>query len=147
MLITLDFSQIKLPCIKIDGELFVQDIIRKKNILLTPEEWVRQNLIHYLIFQCNYPKSLFSIETGLKYAQKQKRTDILVYDREAEPFLLIECKALDTELNQTVLNQLGEYNHILQAKYVAISNGSHFLGYEMDYLNQKHTVLAQIPTF
>ena len=106
-----------------DGKWLVLDVLRKKKLVLTPEEWVRQHVIHYLIEYKKYPKSLFVLERGLKYNQLIKRLDILVVDREANPFLLIECKAPGINLSQRTIEQVCLYNHTVKAAYIAISNG------------------------
>ncbi len=108
---------------KRDGQLFIFDSIRKKYLVLSPEEWVRQSLVHYLLHQKNYPSALFSLEKGLRYVNKQKRSDLVVYDRETRPFLLIECKAPYLELSPEHLNQVITYNKVLQAPYFGICNG------------------------
>lgn len=106
-----------------DGKWMVLDVLRKKKIVLTPEEWVRQHLVHYLIGYKNYSKSLFVLEKGLKYNQLFKRLDVLVMDRTGNPFLLIECKAPEIDLSQRTIEQVCLYNHTVKARYIAISNG------------------------
>jgi hypothetical protein len=113
---------------KIGEKPHIFDIIRRKYLLITPEEWVRQHVLHWLINHHRYPKSLIRTESGLQYNQLAKRTDILVYDREGKTFMLAECKAAHIPLTETVLEQAIRYNAILQAPYLLISNGlEHFL--------------------
>ena len=113
---------------KIGEKLHIFDIIRRKYLLITPEEWVRQHVLHWLINHHRYPKSLIRTESGLQYNQLAKRTDILVYDREGKTFLLVECKASHIQLTEAVLEQAIRYNAVLQAPYLLISNGlEHFL--------------------
>ncbi len=113
---------------KIGEKPHIFDIIRRKYLLITPEEWVRQHVLHWLINQHRYPKSLIRTESGLHYNQLAKRSDILVYDREGKTFLLVECKASHIQLTEAVLEQAIRYNAILQAPYLLISNGlEHFL--------------------
>src|SRR6478752_9392648 len=85
---------------------YVFDIIRKKYIVLTPEEWVRQHVVHHLIQDYKYPKSLFRIEGSLTFNKLQKRSDILIRDREGKPWMLVECKAPDIKLSQKAFNQI-----------------------------------------
>jgi hypothetical protein len=106
-----------------DEKWMVLDLLRKKKLVLTPEEWVRQHLVHYLVAYKNYPKSLFVLEKGLKYNKLTKRLDILVLDRNGDPFLLIECKAPDVTLSQRTVEQVCLYNHTIKARFIAISNG------------------------
>lgn len=108
---------------KEEGKVWIFDIIRKKYIVLTPEEWVRQHFIHYLINELNYPKSLFRIEGSLTYNKLQKRSDIVIHDREGKPWMLVECKAPNIKLTQKAFNQVAVYNMTIGARYVAVTNG------------------------
>lgn len=113
---------------KIGEKPHIFDIVRRKYLLITPEEWVRQHVLHWLINQHRYPKSLIRTESGLHYNQLAKRSDILVYDRQGKTFLLVECKASHIALTEAVLEQAIRYNAILKAPYLLISNGlEHFL--------------------
>lgn len=128
-----------------NNDRFIFDEIRCKFLRLTPEEWVRQNFIRYLIDLKAFPKSLFAIETGFKINTRQKRTDILVYSREAKPILLVECKAPDVKINQTTFEQAVTYNMNYKLKYMVLTNGlSHFAFKEIDGSWQ---VLKQIPMY
>lgn len=100
------------------------DIIRKKNVILTPEEWVRQHIIHYLIYDYKFPKTLISVEKQLLLNDLQKRTDIVLFDQQAKPKLIIECKAPEIKLSQDVFDQIARYNLILQVPYLWVTNGS-----------------------
>lgn len=128
------------------GKIEIFDIIRKKFIVLSPEEWVRQNFIHYLISELNYPKSLFKVESGVNYNRLQKRSDILIYDRETKPYLLVECKSYKVKLNQAVLEQVGVYNKTLNAKYLVITNGLNHFCCEMQ-AGGDYKFLSTIPFF
>jgi hypothetical protein len=108
---------------KASGKHFILDQIRKKYVALTPEEWVRQNFVHHLINDLKYPKSLFKVESGLKFNKLQKRSDILVHDREGKPWMLVECKSPDIKLTQKAFNQIAVYNMTIGAKYLAVTNG------------------------
>lgn len=107
----------------LENKMYIWDVIRKKNVVLTPEEWVRQHIIHLLLSHYEYPKSLFRLESGLIYNKLEKRSDILVYDRSGTPFLLIECKAADVKIDQSVLEQVTRYNKIVKAPYISLTNG------------------------
>ncbi|MEQ8925316.1 MAG: type I restriction enzyme HsdR N-terminal domain-containing protein [Fulvivirga sp.] len=109
------------------GKTEVFDIIRKKYVILLPEEWVRQNFIHFLINQQNFPKSLITIETGLKYNSLDKRSDIQVFDNQGSHFMIVECKSYKVKLDQKALDQLTMYNKTIKAKYIVLTNGiNHF---------------------
>lgn len=110
-----------------DGRLWVFDILRKKDLVLTPEEWVRQHWISFLIKEQSYPKGLLSLEKGLKYNQLQKRTDLLVYNKSGNVHLLIECKAPNVSLSQKTVEQACLYHSQLQSEYLILSNGMNHL--------------------
>lgn len=131
----------------IKGKQYIYDIIRKKNLLLTPEEWIRQHFIYLLIEFYKYPKSLIQIEGGLKYNNLSKRTDILVYDRNGNPFLLVECKAEGVPINNLVLEQVSRYNLMLKSKYYCVTNGKSTFCFEVDIANGTTVQLKDIPAF
>ena len=106
-----------------EGRYEILDLIRRKYVALTPEEWVRQHFVHYLINERKYPKSLFRVESGLKYNQLQKRSDILIHDRQGMAWMLIECKSPNIKLTQKAFNQIAVYNMSIGAKYLAVTNG------------------------
>lgn len=119
----LNLPDFNLTVRKEDGKVWIFDIIRKKYIVLTPEEWVRQHFIHYLINHLNYPKSLFRIESSLTYNKLQKRSDIVIHSREGKPWMLVECKAPNIKLTQKAFNQVAVYNMTIGAQFVAVTNG------------------------
>lgn len=105
------------------NQTFIFDEVRKKWLLLTPEEWVRQHLIHYLILEKKYPVSLISIEKEIILNDLKKRYDIVIYNKQLMPVVVIECKAPYIELDKNVVEQALRYNLIIKAKYLMISNG------------------------
>jgi hypothetical protein len=119
----LNLPDFNLTLRKEEGKVWIFDIIRKKYIVLTPEEWVRQHFIHYLINELNYPKSLFRIEGSLTYNKLQKRSDIVIHDRAGKPWMLVECKAPNIKLTQKAFNQVAVYNMTIGARYMAVTNG------------------------
>lgn len=130
-----------------NGKLTIFDYIRKKYVVLTPEETVRQNLIDFLVFQKHYPKSLIKLESGVTYNSMQKRSDILVFDRSGHHFLLIECKAPDVKISSNVINQASIYNRIVKAPFLCISNGKDTFCYKMNYDAQLFEQLNEFPEF
>lgn len=107
-----------------DGDsVKIFDIIRGRYVSLTPEEWVRQHLLHFLLVDRSYPKGLIAVEKSLKVGTLDKRFDILVYNREHHPILLAECKAPEIPLDQLVFDQAARYNRTLQVPYLLITNG------------------------
>lgn len=118
-------------------KISVFDELRKKWLVCTPEEWVRQNLVKYLINELNYPASLIALEKGLSIAGREYRFDALVYNREFKPLLIIECKAPEIKLQQKVFDQIWEYNHKINAPYFLVTNG---LGFIMGKVSQQKGV-------
>jgi hypothetical protein len=132
---------------KADGKVWIFDVIRKKYLVLTPEEWVRQHFVHYLISTLNYPKALMKIEGGLTYNQLNKRSDIVVFDRQAHPWMLVECKSPDQKINHSVLRQASTYNATLKAKYLTVTNGlTHYCSF-IDWKENKTDLLKALPAF
>ncbi len=112
-----------------NGSEWIFDPIRKKWVVLTPEEWVRQNFIQYLTSHKDYPASVIAVEKEIRLGELKKRFDILVYDRELKPWMLIECKGLEIELNQAVLDQALRYNMSVPVAYILITNGKKTYGW------------------
>ncbi|MEO1654376.1 MAG: type I restriction enzyme HsdR N-terminal domain-containing protein [Bacteroidota bacterium] len=136
------------PLVRKQGEdLFIYDPNRKKYLFLTPEEWVRQAFIDFLHREYNYPLSLIAIESGLKYGQRAKRSDILVLDREGQSFLLVECKSLRVNIDQSTFHQASTYNSIIQAPYLVITNGAFYQAYHLDKQEKAYRELSEIPPF
>ncbi len=132
---------------KSDEKLLIFDILRKKYVVLTPEEWVRQHFIHYLINHHQYPKSLIKVESGLSYNQRLKRTDIQVFDRDGQLFMIIECKAPHIPLNQQVFEQAAQYNKVLKAAYITITNGLAWYACSTDWETMSIQFLDNLPEF
>lgn len=132
---------------KQDGQVYIQDPIRKKYLVQTPEEIVRQLFLAYLMQEKNYPKNRMRTEKMLKVNELTKRCDILAYDWEMQPHLLVECKAPNVPLNEATLLQVAAYNLPLQVKYLVITNGLNNFCCEMDYANASWQFLDAIPIF
>jgi hypothetical protein len=132
---------------KADDKIWIFDVIRKKFLVLTPEEWVRQHFVNYLISELKYPKSLIRIEGGLTYNQLSKRSDIVVFDREGKPWMLVECKSSDQKINQSVLHQASAYNATLKAKYLTVTNGILHYCASTDWQENKIDLLTALPAF
>lgn len=149
---SLPFPKLNLPPATLrleqkEDELYVFDIIRKKMIFLTPEEWVRQHFLHLLINHLNYPKSLIKVESGLKYNKREKRSDLLVYDRSGKVFMLIECKSYKIEMGKSTLHQLATYNKVLDASYIAITNGMQHFCWQKKEDHSNYDPLEDFPSF
>ena len=103
---------------------FIFDVIRKQWVMLTPEEWVRQNFLQYLLQIKKFPGSLIAVEKEIRLGELIKRCDIVIYDRNARPLLMTECKAMEIEINATAAEQILRYNISLPVRYLVITNGS-----------------------
>lgn len=126
------------------SEVLIFDFLRKKWMVLTPEEWVRQNFNRFLIDELNFPATLFKIETGLKVNQNIRRSDALIY-KNGNPFVLVEYKSPKIVLNQSVLNQALNYNKVYKCPYVIISNGLKHLFFSLK--NEELTQLSELLDF
>ena len=115
---------------KENGREFIFDNVRKKWIVLTPEEWVRQNFLQYLIVVKKYPASLIAVEKEITVGELKKRFDIVVYDNNTNPFIIVECKEMNVDLNENALFQAMRYNIPLQVKYLVVTNGSYCFAVE-----------------
>ena len=143
----LNLPEINATLKKEEGKVWIFDMIRKKYIMLTPEEWVRQHFIHYLIHELKYPKSLFRIESSLTYNKLQKRSDILIFDRKGKPWMLIECKSANIRLSQNAFNQVAVYNMTVNAKYIAVTNGRMHFCCTASKDGETPTFLESFPAF
>lgn len=132
---------------KSGANYLIFDTLRRKKVILTPEEWVRQHFVHYLINHLNYPKSLISVERGTSYNKLQKRTDLCVYNNEGKPHLLVECKAAHVPVTQDVVKQVSVYNQTLQAKYVVITNGIQHFCWEVDFETRQYVPMQEVPVW
>lgn len=130
-----------------EGKRMIFDPIRQKYVALTPEEWVRQHFVHYLITQKNYPKELLANEVLIKLNRTSKRCDTVAYNRFLKPLVIIEYKAPQININSTVFEQIVRYNMVLRVEYLIVSNGlSHFCC-KINYNDQTYTFLEGIPTY
>ncbi len=143
----LNLPMAELPISKSEGKWHVFDPLRKKYLILSPEEWVRQHIIYYLWKHKAYPKGLFIVERGLLYNRLQKRLDILVQDRKGAPFLLVECKAPTVKLSQSTLEQVCMYNREIGARYLAISNGMKHVCLEFSIKTGSFMPMKSFPDF
>lgn len=125
----------------------VFDAISQKYVVLTPEEWVRQHLVQYLVQEKGTPLGLLRREIPLNVYGVRKRADVVAYDRQARPIIVAECKAPHVELNQATLDQVGSYNKMLRACYIIITNGLSHYFCRMDYLRRTSEFIEDIPAF
>lgn len=130
-----------------NGRVYILDIIRKKYLVLTPEEWVRQHFVHHLVSDLHYPKSLVKVEGGLRFNELQKRSDIVIFSRDGIPWMVVECKAPDQKLNQRTIQQASVYNHSLRARYLTITNGLVHYCCEVNWTTGDTIMLDSLPEY
>ncbi len=130
-----------------ENKVHIFDVIRKKFVVLQPEEWVRQHVVHFLISEKKYPKSLINVEKQLIVNTTKKRYDIIVFRPDGSIALLVECKAPTITINQNVFDQIARYNMQLNASYLMVTNGLKHYYCEMDYAAEKYRFLPTIPDF
>lgn len=128
-----------------ENKLVVFDEIRKKFILLTPEEWVRQNVVQFLLREKKYPKSLINVEKVIKINDLVKRYDIVVYNPDGSIFLLVECKAPSIKITQDTFDQIARYNLALRAEHLMVTNGLNHYFCKIDFENEKYVFLKELP--
>jgi type I site-specific restriction endonuclease len=130
-----------------DDVYFIFDEIRKKHLVLTPEEWVRQHFIRYLLKEKKFPSALLQIEGGLSLNQTRKRSDILVYDSLGEKIMVIECKAPSVTITQATFDQAARYNSVYKARWLVVTNGLNHYYAKIDHTNGKFLFVEELPDY
>ncbi len=130
-----------------NGRLSIFDEIRKKEIILTPEEWVRQHFVQYLVQQLHYPKSLIKLEGGLKLNSMQRRSDITVFNPAGQRILMVECKAPSVSINQKVFDQIARYNKVHQVSLLAVTNGLQHYYCTIDTQQKSYQFIEELPEY
>ncbi len=126
------------------GKEFIFDELRKRWVVFTPEEWVRQNFLQYLTQKKKYPASLIAIEKEIKLGELKKRFDIVVYDADTKPWMIIECKEMNVPLDKKVLDQVLRYNITMQVPHMVITNGSYCLAITVK--DEQMTEVGELPS-
>ncbi|MFA8433686.1 MAG: type I restriction enzyme HsdR N-terminal domain-containing protein [Marinifilaceae bacterium] len=135
---------------KIKSELqrnLIFDSIRKKYVKLTPEEWVRQNFIQYLIQEKHFPPGLMAVEMGVNINKLPQRSDIVLFNSMGNPLVIVECKATHIKISQETFNQIARYNMKLRVEYLIVTNGLRHYCCKMDYEKQTYSFLPQVPDY
>ena len=130
-----------------ENKVSIFDEIRKKFIILTPEEWVRQHVVQFLLEEKKYPKSLINVEKVLKINGLRKRYDVVVFNSDGSIFILIECKAPEIKITQATFDQIARYNMTMNAQFLMVTNGLNHYFCQMDYENEKYTFLENLPNY
>ena len=130
-----------------ENKIHIFDVIRKKFVVLQPEEWVRQHVLHYLMEDKKYPKSLINVEKQLTVNTIKKRYDVVIYDSRGQIDLLVECKAPSVNIDQQVFDQIARYNMKLNAQLLMVTNGIDHYYCRMDYAQEKYDFIKDVPEF
>lgn len=130
-----------------ENKVSIFDVIRKKFVILQPEEWVRQHCVHFLLTKKKYPKSLINIERELIVNGLKKRYDIVVYNPDGSIHIIVECKAPKIAISQSAFDQIARYNLVLNATYLMVTNGINHYYCQMDLENKQYVFLKDIPKY
>ena len=130
-----------------DGRKYIFDILRRKYVALTPEEWVRQHFVHYLIHHLGYPSGLLANEVAINLNGCSRRCDTVLYDSSLSPRMIVEYKASDIPLTREVFNQILRYNIVLRVDYLIVSNGINHYCCRVDYHSGSCTFLTSVPHY
>lgn len=130
-----------------ENKVSIFDEIRKKFIILTPEEWVRQHVVRFLLEEKKYPKSLINIEKILTVNGLRKRYDVVVYNPDGSIFILIECKAPEIKTAQATFDQIARYNMTMKAEFLMVTNGLNHYFCQIDFENEKYVFLNDLPNY
>ena len=143
----LNLPQYEINITEKDGKRMIFDFLRRKYVALTPEEWVRQHFTHYLVEHKGYPKGLLGNEIELHIGNKKLRCDSILYNKVAQPQIIIEYKAPSVQVQQKTFDQISAYNLLLRVDYLIVSNGLQHYCCKMDYEQQKYCFLKDIPNY
>lgn len=134
--------------VRMEGEkAMIFDPLRRKYVRLTPEEWVRQHFVQFMIRERGYPKALIAVEMGFTYQKMGRRADVVVHDRKGQPLLMVECKAPDVEVRQATFDQVARYNMVVQARYLVVTNGLVHYCCRLDRTQHTYHFLDDLPRY
>lgn len=143
----LNFPEYEFSTRNVAKKTQIFDQTRKRYYVLTPEEWVRQHLVEFLVHELEFPRSLLEIEKSLTLNKMQKRADLLVRDKSGNPILLAECKAPDVKVTQKTFDQAGRYNMVFRVPYLLITNGVQHFCAQIDFNRNSYKFLREIPSY
>jgi hypothetical protein len=143
----LNFPEYEFSIRNVAKKTQIFDQTRKRYYVLTPEEWVRQHLVEYLVHELGFPRSLLEIEKSLTLNKMHKRADLLVRDKSGNPILLAECKAPDVKVTQKTFDQAGRYNMVFRVPYLLITNGVQHFCAQIDFNRNSYKFLREIPLY
>ena len=130
-----------------ENKVAIFDEIRKKFIIITPEEWVRQHVVQFLLQNKKYPKSYINVEKTLKINDLKKRYDVVVYNPDGSILILVECKAPEIKISQHTFDQIARYNMTLKSEYLMVTNGLNHYFCKMDYEKEQYDFLSELPDY
>lgn len=130
-----------------ENKVSIFDEIRKKFIILTPEEWVRQHVVQFFLQEKKYPKSLINVEKVLKVNGLRKRYDAVIFNPDGTIFILVECKAPEIKISQATFDQIARYNMTLGAQFLMVTNGLNHYFCQIDFQNEKYSFLENVPNY
>jgi virulence-associated protein VagC len=143
----LNLPQYSFRVIGKEGNEMILDPLRRKYVKLSPEEWVRQNFVQYLITEGKYPAGLLGIEVMFRFNKLKRRVDILVHDRSGQPIMIVECKSTEVEIDENVFEQIATYNMKFKVPYLVVTNGMHHYACKMNHPELKFEYLLVIPLY
>lgn len=143
----LNFPKFNFRVKNTEKQLRIFDIVRKKFVVLQPEEWVRQHVLHYLNLHKKYPLSHINVEKKLTVNGLTKRYDVIVYNTDASIKILVECKSPKTAIDQSTFDQVARYNMQANSQYLMVTNGLEHYCCQLDLKNEKYEFLKDIPDF
>ena len=146
-MMTLNLPPAELRLSQRNGQTMVFDFLRRRYIKLTPEEWVRQHFVHYLVHHKGYPQELLANEVSLVLNTTSKRCDTVLYDKEARPLAIMEYKAPSIQLTQKTFDQISRYNIVMRVPFLMVSNGLQHYCCRVDYETNVCTFLPEIPSY
>lgn len=144
---TLNFPAYQFETRPAGERVLILDELRKKWLQLTPEEWVRQHVVRYLIEEKGTPAGLIGIEKGFQFQKMQRRADIIVHNRSGQPVMMVECKAPTVKLDQDVFDQIARYNMVIRAQYLYVTNGLQHYCYKIDSKSNRYGFVKELPAF
>jgi len=143
----LNLPEFEFRIIDKDGKKLIFDSSRKKFVVLTPEEWVRQNFVRFLTEMKSYPQQLITVEGSIRYNGLNRRFDVVVFDKSPAPIMIIECKAPEIKITDKVFEQIAGYNIKLQVEYLIVTNGLEHYCCKLDLKEKKYSFLSEIPDY
>jgi hypothetical protein len=144
---TLNFEHYPMSIKNKENKRYIFDVIRKKDLLLTPEEWVRQHCIQFLLQEKKYPVSLINVEKSIQVYGQMKRYDIIVFTPKGKVKILVECKAPHIPLDQTVFDQIARYNLQVDSEFLMVTNGLQHIYCQLDYHQKTYHFLRELPAY